>query len=219
MATVRPEFGPTLRELLTPRWRTLARWQQRVLQVAGAAIVVLALAMVIRGSDDGTTQIVVRKPLAFNLIHTAGLERVTAHSGEILRLESDRGRPDDQSFTISPLRLPPYRGDVSAGFLIASARIVKELGAGDPGFVYRGEGRARINQLPGYQVLFATKRDGKTVLGRRVLLVPDEPGARDGVDILLLTNLSKAVPNVDAVGNNGLLKTPLRSFRFGTERP
>ncbi len=160
-----------------------------------------------------------REPITFNLIHTSGLARVAPHAGEILRLQSAAGRADQESFVVQPLRLAPYRGDVSAGFLVASAGMIEQLRSQDPSFVYRGEGRTRVNRLPGYQILFATKRDGKTVLGRRVMLVPDEPGAREGVDILLRSDISAAVPNVDAVGNNGLLKTPLRSFRFGTERP
>jgi hypothetical protein len=219
MASVRPEFGPTLGELLAPRWRALARWQRTALTAAGAVIVLLAAIVVVRGSEDNLKTIVVHDPIAFNLVRTAGIERVTPHSGEILRLETAPGRPDEQSFTVRTLRLPPYHGDVSAGFLIASARMAAQMAAADPSFVYRGEGRTRVNQLPGYQLLFATKRDGKTVFGRRVLLVPDDPGARDGVDILLLSPFSLAIPNVDAVGNNGVLKTPLRSLRFGTERP
>jgi hypothetical protein len=38
-------------------------------------------------------------------------------------------------------------------------------------------------------------------------------------DIDLRAARSPAIPNVDAIGNNGVLKTPLRSFRFGTARP
>ncbi len=219
MATVRPEYGPTLGELLAPRWRRLKTWQQRVLAVAGALVVLLAGLAVLRGEGDDRTAVVVREPFAFNLVYPAGLERVDPHRGEILRLQSEASRPDQQSMAVRALHMPPYRGDVSSGFLVATARMAEQMAAGDPNFVYRGEGRARINDLPGYQLLFATRRDGKAVLGRRVLLVPDEPGARDGADILLLSDFSKVIPNVDAVGNNGLLKTPLRSFRFGTERP
>jgi hypothetical protein len=219
MAAVRPEFGPTLAEELAPHWRRLARWQQRTLQVAAALVVLVAVALAARGGDKGREAIIVRKPLAFNLLRTPGIHREAPQAGELLRLETDPGRADQQSFVVRPLRLPPYRGDLSAGFLIASAQMADRMHAQDPSFVYRGEGRARINQLPGYQLLYATKRGGRTVFGRRVLLVPDDPGAREGVDIVLESTFSKAVPNVDAVGNNGLLKTPLRSFRFGTERP
>lgn len=219
MAAVRPEYGPTLPQLAGPRWRALPRGARRGL-VGAAAVVVLLLAVVaLRGGDDGRTPIVVREPLAFNLLTVPGLERVAAQPGEALRLESTAARKDRQRYVVRPLRLPAYRGDSSAGFLAATATMAEQMRRADPELVYRGEGRARVNDNPGYQIVYVTRRDGRTVYGRRILLVPDEPGARDGADITLEAERSPAVPNVDAVGNNGLLKTPLRSFRFGTERP
>jgi len=219
MAAVRPEYGPSLPELAGPRWCALPRAPRLALAAAGALVLLAILVGIVRGEGDDRTAIVVDKPIAFNLVHTQGLAKVAPHPGELLRLESDTSRSDRQSYTVEPLTLPPYRGDVSAGFLIATARMAEQMAAADPNFVYRGEGRARINDLPGHQILFVTRRGATTVYGRRVLLVPDEPGAREGVQITVLADRSAAVPNIDAVGNNGLLKTPLRSFRFGTERP
>lgn len=219
MAAVRPEYGPSLVTLAGPRWRALTPNARRALVAAAVAVVLLGALLVLRGGGDDRTPVVVREPLAFNLLRPAGLQRVDPQPGEILRLVSDPGRKDQQTYVVRPLRLPPYRGDVSAGFLVATARMAERMAAADPHFVLRGEGRARVNDLPGYQLVYVTKRDGVTAYGRRVLLVADEPGARDGADITLLADRSAAVPNVDAVGNNGLLKTPLRSFRFGTERP
>lgn len=219
MAAVRPEYGPSLVTLAGPRWRALARGP-RIALSAVAALIVIALAVVaVRGSEDGRTAIVIREPFAFNLLADPGLHRVAPRPGEALRLQSGRERADLQTFTVRPLHLPPYHGDSSAGFLVATANTAEDMRRADPSFVYRGEGRVRVNGLPGYQLLFVTRRAGRTVYGRRVLLVPDDPGARDGADILMLADRSTGVPNVDTIGNNGLLKTPLRSFRFGTERP
>ena len=69
----------------------------------------------------------------------------------------------------------PYRGDVSAAYLAASAPIIAAMQRADPDFVYRGEGRARINDVAAYQISFQTKRGGHTVLGRRYLAVPEPP--------------------------------------------
>jgi hypothetical protein len=91
-----------------------------------------------------------------------------------------------------------------------------------PGFVLRSEGRARINTSPGYQIVYQVQIGGHTGYGRRVLLVPDpgtEPHPRVAADLDLRSTRSPAIPNADAIGNNGVLKTPLRSFRFGTARP
>jgi hypothetical protein len=106
---------------------------------------------------------------------------------------------------------------------VLAARQADELARELPDFRYRGDGKARINDLPGHLLVFQFRRDGATVYGKRFLLVPlVEPGApapRRGVAVTLLAERSPAVPNADAVGENSALKAPLRSFRFGTERP
>ena len=68
MSVVRPEFGPTLPELLVPRVRALPRAGQVVLAAVAAAVVVaLGLALVLGGGEDRTT-VVVREPIAYNLV-------------------------------------------------------------------------------------------------------------------------------------------------------
>ena len=42
---------------------------------------------------------------------------------------------------------------------------------------------------------------------------------REGLDLTMLSERSPATPKADAVAANGPLKTPLRSLRFGTQRP
>ena len=44
-------------------------------------------------------------------------------------------------------------------------------------------------------------------------------GNSDGGTRQVLAQADGAGPNVDAVGSNGPLKQPYRSFRLGTERP
>ncbi|MGZ6643708.1 MAG: hypothetical protein ACXVFT_18025, partial [Solirubrobacteraceae bacterium] len=61
---------------------------------------------------------------------------------------------------------------------------------------------------------------GRTVYGKRVLLVPGyDPPPRQGLDITMQAMRSGQVPSADSVGLNGALKTSYRSLRFGTERP
>jgi hypothetical protein len=153
-----------------------------------------------------------------SLGYSAALHEVPPHPGEVVRLETSPQRPDHQAFVVRALRLAPYRGDVSAALMTASSTMVHDMREADPQFVYRGEGRVRINKLPGYQISFTTRQDGHTVYGRRVLLVGADPGAREGADITMLAERSAAVGNVAAVGSNGLLKAPYRSFRLSTDR-
>jgi hypothetical protein len=221
MPVVRPEFGPTLPELLAPRVRALPL-VVRVALAAVAALVVVALAAVaLRDSRETRAHAVVREPIAFNLVYPPSLVRVRPHGRETLRLETRAGNPDPQSFAVTPFTLPPYHGDSTGVLTLMSANLIARMRATIPGFVWRGDGRVNYNRQPGYEILFQSKVGGRTTYGRRTMLVPggDTP-PREGVDIMILAARSEAIPRVDAVAaSSGALKTAIRSFRFGTERP
>jgi hypothetical protein len=222
MSVVRPEFGPTLPELLAPRVRALPR-AARVALAAVAALVVVALAylLVLRGEQDGRERAVVREPIAYNLVYPPSLERVAPRGRETLRLETPPGTPAPQSFAVTPYRLPPYKGDPTGILTLQSANMITRMRATIPGFVWRGDGRVNYNRQPGYEILYQAKVNGHTTYGRRTILLPggDTP-PKEGVDITMLAARSEAIPRVDAVGStSGALKTAIRSFRFGTERP
>jgi hypothetical protein len=218
VSVVREEFGPTLPELVGGRLGVPVRTIWRVLAGAGVLVVlVLAWLALVRGTP-GQTGVVVRGPVNFNLVHTAALHKVAPRNGETLRLQTTAGPP--QSFAVRPLRLAPYKGDVTAALTLLSARLIRQMGAQYPGFLWRGDGRVNINKQPGYQIVFQTRLRGRTTYGKRVLLVagPDPPPST-GLDITMLSARSPAIPRADAVAANGALKTPLRSVRFGTKRP
>jgi hypothetical protein len=222
VSVVRPEFGPTLPELVGPWLRALGR-RGRLAAGAGAIVLAAAVAalLLLRGGD-GRRSIVVERPVAFNLLAPASLQRVAPQPGESLRLRTGTGAADPQSLAIRPLRLKPYRGDVSAALALLSVRLIEEMRGRIPGFVWRGDGRARINDAPGYQIVYQARIAGRTTYGRRVLLFPDAgdgPPALAGLDVDARAARSQAVPSVEAVGRNGALKLPLTSLRFGRERP
>jgi len=217
VSVVREEFGPTLPELLGSRLGVPARKVWLGLAAVAVAAVAVVLWLSLRPAP-GQSAVVVRKPVTFNLIHTSALRRVAPRAGEELRLESASGPP--QSFVVHPLSISPYKGDVSAALTFMSARLIDEMRAQYPGFLWRGDGRVNVNKQPGYQIVFQARVNGRTTYGKRVLLVvgPDPP-PRSGLDITLLAARSGGVPKADAVAANGALKTPYRSLRFGTERP
>jgi hypothetical protein len=221
MSVVREEFGPTLPELVGPRVRALPRAAQIVL-AAVAALVVVALALaVLRGTEDTRAHAVVREPIAYNLVYPPSLQRVRAHAGETLRLETPPGTTAPQSLAVKPFKVPPYRGDSTGILTLMSANMITRMRAQYPGFVWRGDGRVNYNRQPGYEILFQARIGGRTTYGRRTMLVPggDTP-PREGLDITMLAARSPAIPRVDAVGSaSGALKTAIRSLRFGTERP
>lgn len=213
---VRPEFRPTLPELLEPR---IGRRGTVVLAVL-AVVAILAVVVLTRGGGGSTTPLVVRGPVTFNLIYDAGrLERPAPPPGASLLLRTTASDPDPETFTVRPITLPPYRGDPAGIEPIVASGLIAQMRRSDPGFIVRSEGRTRINRQPGYQIQFQTQVGGRTAYGRRTLLFPDEPGVREGADITIVSVRSPTIPNVDAVGSNGPMKQPYRSFRFGSERP
>ena len=112
MSVVRPEFGPTLPELLAPRIRALPRIAQVALAVLAAVVVVLAALFFLRREEnDGRLQAVVREPIAYNLVYPRTLARVAPQGRETLRLQTPAGAKDPQSFAVTPYTLPPYKGD------------------------------------------------------------------------------------------------------------
>jgi hypothetical protein len=216
MSAVRPEFGPTLPELLGPRLRALPLVLRLGLAaLAGFVVVAIFFVLVLRGDGvDAKRTVVVRTPVAFNFVYRAPFQRLAPQGGELARVGSA-----SQSFAVRDLQLPPYRGD-AAGFLpLYAAQQESQMARQFPGFVWRSDGRANINQQQGFEIVFQFRRPGgRLTFGRRVLLLPTIT-AREGADILITAQHSLAVVRADDVGHNGGLKTALRSFRFGTERP
>ena len=214
---VKPEFGPTLPQLLAPRLARLPRPARLALGVVGAAVVALGVWLAVR-PDPHIRHAVIRGSVAFNLRYPDSLQRVPG-AGDLLALRTASGARFPASFMVRPLRLAAYRGDPSAQLALQGTFLSDRLLEREPGLILRDEGRTNINQIPGYQVTWQTKRGGKTTYGRDVMLLPAEPGVREGVVIELVAARSPQTPKADAIGSNGALKIPLRSFRFGTERP
>ncbi|MCW2982914.1 MAG: hypothetical protein JWR63_484 [Conexibacter sp.] len=216
MSAVRPEFGPTLPELLGPRIRVLPRFVRLGLAALGLLVVLLALyALFLRGGGaQAKRAVIVRTPVAFNFVYRAPFRKEAPLAGELARVGSK-----DQSFSVRELRLPAYRGD-AAGFLpLYAATLEAQMARDLPGFTWRADGRANINKQQGFEIVFQFRRsDGTLTYGRRILLLPSIT-ARQGADIWAIAPRSPAIVRADDVGHNGGLKTALRSFRFGTERP
>jgi hypothetical protein len=216
MPAVRPEFGPTLPELLGPRLRALPLVLRLGLAALGGFVIVALLyVLILRGEGaDAKRTVVVRTPVAFNFVYRAPFQRLPPPAGDLARVGSQT-----QSFSVRELKLPPYRGD-AAGFLpLYAAQQETRMARQFPGFVWRSDGRANINKQQGFEIVFQFRGPGgRLTYGRRVLLLPSVT-ARQGADILVTAPRTPAIVRADDVGRNGGLKTALRSFRFGTERP
>lgn len=213
---VRPEFGPTLPALLHERFR-IAPWV-----TLGAVVAILAVAGVgvaLGTREDPTVELVHRAEPAFTLLYSAPVvQRVAPRSGELVRLQARRDGLR-LSVTVRPLRLPPYDGVATGVLPIYAGHHLAGLRRRLAGFELRDEGKARVNDVPGYQLGFRAGDDRRRIHGRDVLLVPDQPGAREGVLLSLLQSNSGGLLDSADLRMIKLVKSAFRSFRFGTERP
>jgi hypothetical protein len=217
--SLRPEFGPTLGELVAPYWRRLGAGVRRA--VIGAAILLLALvALGVRAAVGGDHTYVHHEAPVFNLRWDDPLTRVAPGPGDYLRLVSHRGDLFLQSFAVRRLVLPPYSGDPNGELPTYAETYIADLARRIQGFQRAcdgcGDGKARINEISGYSINFQGKIGKRTLYGRDVLLLPDGNGARVGVVLEMRATPAAKVAGPETVGSGGVLKLPLRSFRFGT---
>jgi hypothetical protein len=209
-SVVRPGYGPSLPQVLKAQPRAV----QLLARLIGVLILLAVAWWVLFGRASDLTRVIIGDPIAFNVGYKAPLQRVEPKQGELLRLEGPA-----EEFVVKPLRLPPYEGQFS-GFLPAySSTLAAQMERERPGLVVRGEGRVNINKVRGYELIYqAPGEDGRKRYGRRIMMLPDDT-AREGVEILLETDASAAVPTPDDAGRVGPTKSALRSFRFGTDPP
>lgn len=211
---IKPEYGPTLLQLLAPRSLAVrvAAAGLALLLVAGAALVAIS-------SRAEETAVLVRKPVTFNFVHGPQFDRVGGRDALVALRNVGAGGLFLDGFTIRDLRLPPYRGAAGGTLPVYAHDYVREISRRYTGFEQVAEGRARINNAIGYEVTFNARRGTRRLYGRHYMLVEEEPeGLRRGVVIELESTPAAGTPNALQIGNHGALKTPLRSFRFGEER-
>ena len=206
---VAPPHRPTLKE-------ELARLPTRFRYAAIAVLALLAVAAIFllaggATAEDGT-RVVVEEPIAFNLRYPDGMERV--EDDALLHLQ----RPGKDEFTVEPLELPAYTGDVGGVLPVEASREVERLKERFPNLELVEEGKVRINRAAGYSLVFRASRSPR-MYGRLVLLPEPVPGARTGVKLLMLATPAGGAGKARDVGTSGAVKTPYRSFRFGTEGP
>ncbi len=210
---VKPEYGPTLGELLAPRWRAASPRARRAVVVAGvllaAAIVAAVLTLENASYSHGGSV-----PFGFSY---RGLYRVAPDPGGYVKIQrrGADGRLED-SFAVDPLRLAPYSGSLSGELPLYASGYIRTLSKSDRDFVLRGEGKTKVNGIPtAYDVFYTTVVEGRMMFGRNFLLLPERPGVRQGVDIVILQLPGPGVTSPSEVATGGTLVRPLKSFSFG----
>jgi hypothetical protein len=211
---IRPAYGPTLGRLLSPRWRAARAPVRLALAIAAAALTVAVAAAVLTLLNAHYSQ-GGRVPFSFGY---RSLYRVAPDPGGYVKIERhSAGARLEDSLAVEPLTLPPYEGELSGELPLYAAGYIRGLASRYRGFVLRAEGKTRVNTVRAYNVLYTAVIDGQTLWGRDVLLLPPRAGAREGVDIVMLT-APDASPQVDSpleVASAGVLLRPLKTFTFG----
>jgi hypothetical protein len=210
---MKPEYGPTLGRLLSPRWRAASRPARTAAIAATVGLLALlvgaALALENAGYSRGG-----KVPFSFAY---RSLYRVAPDAGGYVKVQRRRGGTLEDSYAVERLTLPPYSGQLSGELPIYASGYIRALAQRDIGFVLRGEGKTRVNGVPAYQVLYTAIVEGRPMYGRDVLLLPERQGAREGVEIVMLTSPT-ANAHVDSpleVAGTGVLLRPLKTFSFG----
>jgi len=212
---MKPEYGPTLGRLLAPRWRAASSLARRAVVAAGIGLLIAILAAVLTLENAHYSR-GGRVPFSFSY---RGLYRVAPDPGTYVRVERRfaDGTVRD-SFAVGPLRLPPYSGSVSGELPLYAAGYIRELSGRYPGFALRGEGKTKVNGITSaYHVLYSVLLGGRKLYGRDILLVPERPGAREGVVIVMLSSPMKSSESSSPleVALKGVLLRPLKTFSFG----
>jgi hypothetical protein len=210
---LKSEYGPTLGELLAPRWRRASR-PRRVLVVVVVVVAAAVVAGAVARFEPPTLSYGGAVRFGFSY---GGLYRTSAEPGAYVKVRRPRDGAAAESFAVGPLVLPPYRGTVSAALALYATGYVDGVATRYRGFRLRGEGWTQVDSISPYavyNVFYEADVGGREMYGRNVLLVSQRPGTRRGVVIAMLAAVAgnRQVSSPLLVGAKGALEGPLTSF-------
>jgi hypothetical protein len=212
---LRPEFGPTLPELVSGRLSV----SRRLVAVVAVIALVVAAAVIKVVTDNGLDKLTVHGKPSFNVLYDPGLlHRATTRAGELMRLAGTSPNVDVE-LTARRANLPPYNGDVIGGQLpLYTAQYAQRLSTQLPDFALGTEGKARLNQAPGYQIAYTSGPAANRTNWHEVFVMPaaDQP---DQTIVLRMRQTFRGRAGARARALLQATKKAFRSFRFGTSRP
>jgi hypothetical protein len=211
---VLPEYGPGAAELIRRHLGPRA-----VAVVAALAVVFLVgVGVLIARSDDGLELLEHRSAPVFTLLYPpAQVHRTAPRPGELLRMTSRRGALR-MAVTVRHLTLPPYRGSIAGLLPIYADRQARALAAGLPRFRALTDGKARLNDAPGYQLGYRYGPPNHRTQGIDVFVVLND-GDREGVLLRYRQTNPPGGPNGPQRDLVKATRAAFRSFRFGLDRP
>ena len=234
------DYGPSLPQLLRPWLRSRPRWQRIAIGAALVVLVAAIAALVIRSEAEvesyRQTQAEARArgldPIDFKFDHSSKLV-LSKPEGAYVRAERRRDGELVASFTVSPFRMERREGFLAGYLPLIATGLQRDAARRYDRFRLQFEGRARVNEVEGYQFAFSARRprpggEPRQLFGRIVVLPEpysyEEPGeeyppGENPTRGILITMLATTLDEPDEparVGDEGILQRPFRSFRFGT---
>ena len=239
-AQAEPDYGPSLPEIVGPWLRARSRLQRAALTVAVLLLVGAVAALVIRSEAEvksyQQTESDARarglEPVAFHFDHSRKLS-VSKPDGAYVRVERRRGGELVASFTVSPFQMERRDGFLAGYLPLVATDLERDAARRYDNFRLQFEGRARLNEVEGYQFAFTARLarsggDPRRLFGRIVVLPEpydyeepekEHPPGQNPTRGLLFTMLATTLDEPDSptrVGDEGILQRPFRSFRYGT---
>lgn len=183
-AEVKPEFGPSLPRLLDARVGGIPR---RLRTIAAALVVLIVAVVLIESLRGGASTISGGGAGVSFSFDYSGLVRETTPPGAYALLERHTaGGRLIAEIELSPLRLPPYAGDVAGIEPVVSADFMRSLAARAPGVVLQSAGPTLVDGIAGYNFTYTRELAGSTYFGRVIFLTPSSATGRSGIVVSLL---------------------------------
>jgi hypothetical protein len=236
-----PDYGPSLPELLRPRLRALGRRGRILLGLVVAALVALIAVLLISKEASvasytqtaGDARARGLEPLEFRFDRSSRLE-LSKPAGAYVQAERTKDGVLVARFTVRPFRMERRPGALASYLPLIAVDLQRADARRYENFRLQFEGRARVNEVEGYQYAFTTRlrqegRPPRQLFGRVVVLPEpysyedpeaEYPPGRNPTRGLLLTMLATTLdeaPSATRVGDEGILQRPFRSFRYGTD--
>ncbi len=210
---LKPEYGPTLGQLLAPRWRRASRRAHVRVVLAAVALVTLLVGAALTLEN---AQYARGGPVPFSFSYR-DLHRTVPAAGEYVRVQSRRRGGLSDSFAVGPLMLPAYTVPLNVELPLYAASYIARLSRRYEDFQLRGEGEAKVDTVPAYDILYEARAEGRPMYGRDILLLPEQHHPRAGVYITMLSSpaTNPGVTSPMLVGTTGLLELPIETFTIG----
>lgn len=221
--------------------RALGRWPRVAIGVVVLLVLLAAAAAVIHVEAQKRTYVQTAQdararglaPITFHFDHARKL-RIFKPPGDYVQAEWKVNGTLAASFSVAPFSIKGQSGLLSGFMPILATELERKAARAYDHFRLQFEGRARVNDVEGYQYAFSARlaQQGKRArqLFGRVVMLPEPYDTSDpskdyppgqvptrGLKLTMLATTLDNVPSATRVGDQGILQRPFRSFRFRTD--